>query len=996
MSFRMPTAWRRIVGFAGVVLIANSVASAQAVRCVDDSAPAGGDGLSWATPYRDLQSALAEAVGTPAISEIRVGQGVYRPAASGGSRAATFRLVRGVALRGGYSGFGAASPNSRDLSLFVTTLSGDLNGDDGPGFANRADNSYHVVTNNDTNVTNATVLDGFVVRGGQADGVLADKTDQGGGFHNHSGIAPLFNGRPRIIDCTFTDNWAANHGAVNDHGGLTLERCTFRDNFAAMWGGGLYIHEMLPSVVTDCVFENNQTDGTSGGGGGVVHEGLAVFTRCTFVGNTSAAGGGGMYNHSGGVALLNECTFRSNGAFRGGGFFNTGSSHAQLTDCVFESNSATDRGGGVYSLDSNVTLTRCTFTGPEPYGGNQANRGCGLYVERGGVAASTCTFRNGKTPDGGATEGRGGGAYLFNTTGSFDDCLFERNRAFMGFNPAEDPDLAGGGGAVYTDLSTAQFTRCEFNENEAKRYGSGAANVRSVVSFTDCQFYRNRFGYGGGLSSLTVNTLTLRRCTFRENGGSNVSGGLLHNPGQLTAVDCVFEDNTCTVAGGAATITGPATVVNCRFIGNSSGGYAGGVDTGAIYSPVKFMNCEFLGNRANTGGGGLVAFGDNVRLINCTLVDNVASLVNGSYGGGGLQQSFGTVGIDNSIFWNNVDSEGMIQASQIRLQPGAGVIASNNCIRGWTGALGGAGNFSLDPLFTDRDGADGIPNTVDDDLSLAGGSPCVDVGGNAAIPPDAGDLDGDGNVTEPTPLDLAGHIRLAYAIVDLGAYEGLDDCNDNSTYDGLDIATGTSEDCNQNLIPDECDLWTGTSPDLDQNQFPDECDCNGNAAWDADDVAVGTSFDCNANFVPDECDIASGVSLDTDQNQVPDECGECLVNAHCSDGVLCTVDECAPGGTCAYAASGRYGDINLDGFTSLPDVLCLLDTFAGLPGSDACRENGSGPPVSEARKDLAPCPSPSDPGDLGDGFVSLDDVLVVLNLFAGALPDPACAACGGG
>ena len=81
------------------------------------------------------------------------------------------------------------------------------------------------------------------------------------------------------------------------------------------------------------------------------------------------------------------------------------------------------------------------------------------------------------------------------------------------------------------------------------------------------------------------------------------------------------------------------------------------------------------------------------------------------------------------------------------------------------------GNIELDPMFVDADGADDVAGTEDDDLRLQSGSPCIDRGDTAALPADAADLDGDGDVVEPTPLVLDGHARVLCGKVDMGAYE---------------------------------------------------------------------------------------------------------------------------------------------------------------------------------------------------------------------------------
>jgi hypothetical protein len=95
-----------------------------------------------------------------------------------------------------------------------------------------------------------------------------------------------------------------------------------------------------------------------------------------------------------------------------------------------------------------------------------------------------------------------------------------------------------------------------------------------------------------------------------------------------------------------------------------------------------------------------------------------------------------------------------------------------------------AGNTALDPLFVDPDGPDNDPTTfADNDWTLSAGSPAVDSADASLIPPDTADVDADGNVTEPVPLDLAGCPRRtedpatpntgpgAPPVLDMGAFE---------------------------------------------------------------------------------------------------------------------------------------------------------------------------------------------------------------------------------
>jgi hypothetical protein len=84
---------------------------------VDDSATGLNNGTSWANAYTSLQAALAVAA---APQEIRVGQGTYRPTATSDPRA-SFALRSGVAVLGGYAGFGAPDPEARNTALYASS-----------------------------------------------------------------------------------------------------------------------------------------------------------------------------------------------------------------------------------------------------------------------------------------------------------------------------------------------------------------------------------------------------------------------------------------------------------------------------------------------------------------------------------------------------------------------------------------------------------------------------------------------------------------------------------------------------------------------------------------------------------------------------------------------------------------------------------------------------------------------------------------------------------
>ncbi len=137
---------------------------------VDASATGNNDGSNWADAYTQLQSALAVA---SSGDEIRVAKGVYKPAGISGDRTATFQLLNGVTIKGGYAGSSSPDPNTRDIDAYETILSGDLNGDDDANSANNSENSYHIVTGGGTDAT--AILDGFTITGGKCEWYLSTK-----------------------------------------------------------------------------------------------------------------------------------------------------------------------------------------------------------------------------------------------------------------------------------------------------------------------------------------------------------------------------------------------------------------------------------------------------------------------------------------------------------------------------------------------------------------------------------------------------------------------------------------------------------------------------------------------------------------------------------------------------------------------------------------------------------------------------------------------------
>ena len=365
---------------------------------VDDDASLGGDGTSWATAYKYLQDGLGAAVSG---DEVWVAEGIYKPDANtanptgSGDREATFQLINGVAIRGGYAGFGEPEPNARDIDEYETILSGDLIANDielDDPFdllddPRRAENSYSVVTACGLDVT--TVLDGFTITAGNANGYPPDTKDpnsNGGGMYSWCNTGDC---NPTVTNCTFSRNSATWGGGMrNDCSNPTVTNCTFSQNSGNGTGGGLHNGRGDP-ILTNCTFEHNSS--CRGGGMYSFCHSNPTLIDCSFISNSVEHFGGGMYNKSGTCQLFIRCTFKNNYAvWYGGGLYNSFSSTPFIESCLFANNSSDNWGGAVHFFDSNAQMTNCTIVN------NSAEEGaafaCGFWEENNpsNVRVSNC------------------------------------------------------------------------------------------------------------------------------------------------------------------------------------------------------------------------------------------------------------------------------------------------------------------------------------------------------------------------------------------------------------------------------------------------------------------------------------------------------------------------------------------------------------------------------------------------------------------------------
>jgi hypothetical protein len=524
------------------------------VLYVDSTSP-GGNGSSWSAAFQEVYQALNVA---SSGTQIWIASGTYKPAVvTPNDRLATFQMVGGVSLYGGFAGTETAL-SQRTFTTGPTVLSGDRLGNDTGTQASKLDNAFHVVTLGNA-VTAEVTLEHVTVKGGY-------NVDQTSGIHlNGAGI--LVEGGNLALDhVTLEDN------AANTAGGgayyyqapsVSVESCTVQSNSAAV-GGGIYAENIQAQIdVVDSLFQLNPRGYAASLSGGT----QVTISGCQFLGNGSS---GATVGAAGGLM--------------------TGPSSIQVADCVFTGNVG-NGGGGAASLAGVVSITDSSFSNnADPHAGGAIQMGQGELR----ISDTTFDFNSagGLVGTGSCSQPQGGAinAPDSSVVAEYRRCSFVSNYA-LGFGGAiaGAPDLAedcifvanvsgvGGGACQHAYVAKSSiYRRCDFSENftgcnsnDSSCNGGGAIRV------------------GGGQPGQDPRTI-LVNCSFTENVAGPPLAGI-----------------TTVVRGGAVNVmTSEMFVMNCVFDGNQAhnhpslpagaGGYgaaiAGGDTTSVIHNSTFVLN----------------------------------------------------------------------------------------------------------------------------------------------------------------------------------------------------------------------------------------------------------------------------------------------------------------------------------------------------------------------------------------------------------------------
>jgi len=525
--------WMRMLILAGFGV--SALVLALPLRAAGDvlyAAPGGltsGSCTSWATACT-LSYALSIATSG---DQIWVKKGVHKPDVTGLSnpRLATFSLKEGVAIYGGFAGT-ETSLGQRSWTSHPTILSGDIDNNDvvdanGATLTINGANVYHVVTAN--GVSNAAVLNGFTITGGQATDP-DNSPDQGAGIYN-------INASPTLANLLITGNTAQYGGAGMYNQGTSspsVFAVTFRRNDVMSYGGGVYNEDSSSPTLINVSFISN----TATYGGGFFNGGGTLTLSLVQFQENRAGQGGAIFNDAGPIQLLNA-NFISNTAQYGGGIW-TFEGGLTAVNSEFRNNQADGSGGAIYSRSSEIDITDSSFVNnsSNSYGGG------GLYhskFTRETVARLTNVTFEGNNGVG----GHGGGMYVFQASAQLDKVRFVNNAA-----------VAGGGMSSVFGKSIV-LTDTVFIGNTASSWGGGMSTLLTErdMTLTNVLFSGNTsLQDGGGMrnenAAFRNAKFTLTNVTFSGNTAQNRGGALLNIAETITLTNVIIWGNTASINSG--------------------------------------------------------------------------------------------------------------------------------------------------------------------------------------------------------------------------------------------------------------------------------------------------------------------------------------------------------------------------------------------------------------------------------------------------------------
>ena len=378
-------------------------------------------------------------------------------------------------------------------------------------------------------------------------------------------------------------------------------------------GGALSCYDNL--TVENCVFQNNE----SKQGGAISLSpsdsgGTTTLTvkNSTFIGNKSSGSGGAIHAASNGTSVFEDVTFIGNSCDTSsglGGALYMDKGTIEISDCSFRGNAAC-YGGAVGCSQAAVTVKNSTFTS-----NSAAMMGGAIHIQ--GLFGAECVpgtlnVSGGSFRDNSA---KYGGAISVTTTGGslvLSDSTVSSNTA----------DIRGG--AIYTQDGCTIDITTDLTDNSAGSNGGAVYASQGTLTVTG-DLTGNHADYDGGAIYAQTTTVTVN--------------------GNLT-------DNSAGRDGGAICLYQYGLTLNGDATGNSAGGNGGAIYS--IWSTVD-LNGTVSGNSATGNGGGVYTaaneagelYDGKINLLDASVYNNTADEEGADiWQGSGNQMDLKEVGSD--------------------------------------------------------------------------------------------------------------------------------------------------------------------------------------------------------------------------------------------------------------------------------------------------------------------------------------------------------------
>ncbi len=382
-----------------------------------------------------------------------------------------------------------------------------------------------------------------------------------------------------------------------------------------------------------------------------------------------------------------------------------------------------------------------------PYPFSAENCGAGMLIDGVSPVIRNCIFTDNNS------EGGGGAMCIFNGSPQIENCHFHDNTAEL--VPA-GVYISGGATRIVDSVFEDMMVHGGPSGGAALSVHDGALEIVGSRFVNNSSKIINSY-HPGAVAIFTDDTVTITDCTFEGNTSRNGGGAIsARSAASLIIRDSDFIENYTDIGGGGAIyVEGTDTyIVGCRFAENGELSDGGGAirNTGGVLTVVNSVfesnYSRYKGSAiANTSRGSAAT---SLNASNCTFVLNIAESRRGS-GGTIYNEENSIANVANSIFYDNTAPESLDVTPNVTVSHSI-VLPPYTCQ---------ANCVQADPQFVDYAGGDYTPqNAV-----------CIDTADETLLPYDEADIDDDGIVLEPVPLDYLGNARIMGGGLDMGAIE---------------------------------------------------------------------------------------------------------------------------------------------------------------------------------------------------------------------------------